>query len=813
MEPIYILLLIVLAVLVIAPIVIASNTKSSIDNLLYRIDSIEYKIDELIRNNKKQVVSPVKQAEPPKEIIREYKSIEIIEPEPPVFTPPVFEIPKKEIIPVVKNMFVEKKEMAYEQEEQYAPSFTPPESWWDKFNRNNPDLETFVGENLISKIGIAVLVLGIAFFVKFAIDKDWINEYARVGLGILAGGIVLVFAHRLHKKYKAFSSVLVAGAIAIFYFTITIAYQTYNIFNQPTAFAIMACIMAFSVFISLMYDRQELAVLSLIGGFAAPFMVSHGDGNYKVLFTYILILDLGMLFIAFKRNWKLVYLLSYIFTIVLYGGWYFNKVMDATNPPYFGALIFAAVFYFTFFIAGVINNIRTKQAFSASDLSMLLIFNFLFCGVGLNIFSNYHIELKGAFIVALAAFNFICSRILYKRFNADKSLVYLLIGLTLSYATLAAPIQLHGNHITLFWAAEAVVLMWLAKRSEIKIFRFSSVIVHLLMLVSLVMDWQNIYLGNNTEALAIILNKGFITSLFCISSLLSLIYLLRNEDSEFMYLDFTFNSKIYRNTLITFTLIAAYISGILELNFQLTGHLINAVLINISLACYHLVFSAFIIFTALRRTSEKSKFFAFLLGIINMVLYLFTINDLPFEQLRNGIPVASGFIIHYLSLTAFIYSSFLLLNFVIKTDTYNSRMKRFAWWILAFFAVFIASSELMLHVLSFSSLGNIDMTEGAYQFPPNYFNIQTQVIKTGYPILWGIVAFVFLFIGMRKQQKELRILSLVLLTITLVKLFAYDMNQASEGGKIIAFILLGILLLVMSFMYQKIKAIILDDEK
>ena len=88
-------------------------------------------------------------------------------------------------------------------------------------------------------------------------------------------------AHRLKKNYKAFSSVFVAGAISIFYFTIGIAFHDYHLFNQATAFIIMVIITIFSAFVSVSYDRKELAVLSLIGGFAVPFMVSTGEEAIK----------------------------------------------------------------------------------------------------------------------------------------------------------------------------------------------------------------------------------------------------------------------------------------------------------------------------------------------------------------------------------------------------------------------------------------------------------------------------------------------------------------------------------------------------
>jgi hypothetical protein len=812
MDEIVVLVIILVGAFFLTPIIIASRTRTRIDSLSDQIYSLENKLDELIRNKHPIVKEEIKSTPETTQVVdlpdygisNTYHEI----PDPITIISEVpLDLPLEEIPEEINE---EIPEPTYHEntvpEQEYGPSL------WQKLNPGNLDLETFIGKNLISKIGIAVLVLGIAFFVKYAIDKDWINEYTRVGIGIMAGAVVLVFAHRLRLQFKAFSSVLVAGAIAIFYFTITIGFQEYQIFSQSVAFVIMIIITGFSVYISLLYDRQELAILSLIGGFAAPFMVSTGEGNYKVLFTYILTLDLGMLVIAFVRRWKLLYVLSYIFTIILYGGWYFSKVNTEQGLPYFGALFFATAFYFTFFLAGIISNIKARKPFEAVDLSMLLIFNFLYCGLGLKIFSAYHSELKGLFIIVLASVNFISAWILFKRFKADKSLLYLLIGLTLSYATLAAPIQLHGNYITLFWAAEAVVLMWLAQRSEFKIFRFTSVIVHILMLVSLVMDWQQIYSNIQIEGLPILVNKGFITSIVCLVSLASVIFLLQNEEGKFVYLDFNFNSQVYRITLINFSILIAYLTGILELNYQLKFYNIEEVLLKMWLFSYHLVFSALIVSFVLKLNSEISRVFVIILSVVNMILYLFIINDLSFEKLRVDMTFYSGFITHYISVIAFIYGTYTVLKYLIKNYADNL-LGKYAWWILSFFLVFIASSELMLHVQALYPIRESVINGDVSKIANDYGKTQIQVIKVGYPILWGLLAFILLFAGMRMPQKDLRIISLALLFITLLKLFVYDIKNVSEAGKIIAFILLGVLLLIMSFMYQKIKAIILDDEK
>jgi hypothetical protein len=150
-------------------------------------------------------------------------------------------------------------------------------------------------------------------------------------------------------------------------------------------------------------------------------------------------------------------------------------------------------------------------------------------------------------------------------------------------------------------------------------------------------------------------------------------------------------------------------------------------------------------------------------------------------------------------------------------------------WIVAFFIIYITSSEVMLHGLVFmnSSVTPHDIqTSSAYTsyksdlpylrnfIAEDYIGLaKTKIIKTGFPVLWGILAFVFLIIGIKKQQKSLRIIALTLLGLTILKLFLYDISNISETGKIISFILLGILILIISFVYQKIKVLVIDENK
>jgi len=129
-------------------------------------------------------------------------------------------------------------------------------------------------------------------------------------------------------------------------------------------------------------------------------------------------------------------------------------------------------------------------------------------------------------------------------------------------------------------------------------------------------------------------------------------------------------------------------------------------------------------------------------------------------------------------------------------DTYNAYS-----WFYVFALLFIASAELDHTVVLIAGADSQSLA-----------HILSQNHKIGYPILWGLTSFLLIYIGFRIKKKHLRIMSLTLFLITLIKLFAWDIRGISEGGMIAAFISLSILLLIVSFMYQRLKKLLLTDE-
>lgn len=695
------------------------------------------------------------------------------------------------------------------------PVKEPQLSWWDKFKQQNPDMEKFIGENLLSKIAITILVLGIAFFVKYAIDQNWINETARVGIGILSGGIVMGFAHRLRKNFKAFSSVLVAGAIAIFYFTIAIGFHQYHLFSQTVGFVIMTVITAFSVLVSVAYNRVELAALAITGGFAVPFMLSTGQGNYKVLFTYILILDVGMLVLAYLKKWNLINILAYAFTVILYSAWLLTKVIDSPLPTYKGAFAFGTIFYLVFVLMNVVNNIKERRQFSYVELIILISNTFIFYGAGMLVLKDWMPHYKGIYTVAMGSVNFILGIALYKFFKADKRLVYLLIGLTLTFATLAAPVQLKGNYITLFWGAEVALLIWLSQRSQIRSFKLASIIVAVLMFFSLVMDFVQIYgaWSYDENPLSPCLNKGFITGIASALFLFIGAFFLSKEEED-LEAKIKIDPKVYGNILKIGAIFFTYITGFLEVHYQSDRTIVSSNSIVSISACYHVVFTTLLSIILLKRYSTSNSILAFVLLCINFLYYSVVFSIAPYhemiERCENDSAGYIGYVVHFFAFVALLAHLVFVVTTAIKHDNFVVKAKSVLLWIFGAFTLLVLSNEVILDTLMLKL--HDFRREDYFLVQDVYDHLHVQVIKTALPILWGIIAFVFLSIGIRKQLKQLRIMSLVLLAITLLKLFIYDIKDVSPAGKIIAFIILGVVLLIMSFMYQKIKAIILSEE-
>lgn len=410
---------------------------------------------------------------------------------------------------------------------------------WNRDNSQNSNsasgwnLEKFIGENLINKIGIVITIIGVAIGVKYSIDHDLISPVTRIVLGYLSGLALLGVGIRLKAKYENYSAVLVSGSLAVVYYITYAAYAFYALFPQLIAFACMVLITGSAVYAALKYNQQVIALIGSVGAYAIPFLLSNEQGNPAVLFSYIAIINIGILIVSIKRNWDPLYYTSFAITWLIYFSWYGSKYQS--DIDFKMALFFLSIFFAIFYLTFLLYNVRKDKQFVQLDIILILTNSALFYGLGYAILKGDLVGEKslGLFTLLNALIHFSVSLFVYYRKIKDKNLLYLLTGLALIYVTIAVPVQLDGNWVTLFWAGEIALLFWIGRSQKAPVYEVMSYPLIVLTFFSLIHNWSVGYSyfnkGNLDTSMPSVFNIYFLTSAVVVFSLGFINYLHRNK--------------------------------------------------------------------------------------------------------------------------------------------------------------------------------------------------------------------------------------------------------------------------------------------
>ena len=317
-------------------------------------------------------------------------------------------------------------------------------------------LENFIGLRIINLVGIIVLLIGISIGVKYAIDQNLITPLARIILAYAASAALLILSFILKKNYEGFSAVLFSGAMASAYFTTYGAFTYYDLFPQTFCFIIMAVITIYTAMRSLEYNRQEIAVTGMVGAYAIPLLISSNHENYVLLFSYILVMNAGILFISFKRSWKVLNLLALIITWSFFNGWLFIKYTDADKLY---ALVFMSVYYILFLLSAFAFIITKKIRLSSRQLLHILINNFALFISLLTIFKAASSNANAAAVSGFCAILFLAFAIAGNSFfHAEKMLNRMHYTEALILIVLFISIQWAGITITMLWTLTAIIV-------------------------------------------------------------------------------------------------------------------------------------------------------------------------------------------------------------------------------------------------------------------------------------------------------------------------------------------------------------------
>ena len=341
-----------------------------------------------------------------------------------------------------------------------------------------------LGGNTIVRAGVLVLFVGLAFLAKFAADNALLPPELRLA-AIGAFGIALfVLGLRLRGRQPdklAYALTLQGAGVAVLYLTVFAAFRLYQFLPAGAAFGVLALVCAFSTAIALLQNAMPMAFIGFAGAFAAPILVSTGQGSHVGLFGYYLVLDLAIVAVAWLRAWRPLNLLGFFATFGVATAWgalkYQPEHFTSTEP-------FLIAFFLVYLVASLLyamrHSLAPKQAVDAT-----LVFGTPLVAFGLQAALVKDMEYATAFSsLALGALYLGLGWWAVKRQGSNQAvgqwLAECFAVLGLGFVTLAVPLALDARWTSAVWAAEGAAVYWMGQRQGRWLARLAGLVLQVL---------------------------------------------------------------------------------------------------------------------------------------------------------------------------------------------------------------------------------------------------------------------------------------------------------------------------------------------
>ena len=665
------------------------------------------------------------------------------------------------------------------EEEQEEPAMAmEEEEEIEEYATSETNFEKYIGENLFGKIGILIFIIGIGFFVKYAIDQNWINETARTLMGYAVGAGMLVLAERLHKRYHTFSSLLAGGAFGIYYLITAIAFHYYGLFSHTMAFVILCVTTIFMSAVSVLYDRKELAVTALVGGFIAPFIISTDSSSIISLQIYITILNIGMFCLAMYKKWAILPMVSFGFTyIILWGTTALGSFSDSEAVTTYPTLFAFATLFYVIFLLPVVFILRTQYGENTrlGLLGIITANSFMYLIYGDFLLQHFEASSDTTAYLAffIAAVNLAIHLYLRFRVEGQDTLRNLMLGIAVTFASMGVPILFSAANVLMVWAAESVLLLWLFTKEKNRIYELASAVLLLLTLGALAYyRTTDAFIHDTGDSL-------FFNGAFFVTTFVSIAYYV-------VAVIMQFNKELFSDTkrLIAYTPC-------------------NAIAYALGFSILFLAFRDNFHFHLEQPISEYASLLTANIMLLGGALILRKRFEISENKLAYEISLYLAGILFAMTVWNYTDPEGLLLRWLMAlvTIAYMAYCMRGQ--------LLVTSNQRNLHI-EYSIISTLMWLTLTRLLLITFNEVN---FSTAFSLSLGIAAFILMCIGMRYHSKEIRIVSLAEFGIVIGKLILNDVWTMPALGKIIVFISLGALLLILSFLYQKLKDALFNEKE
>ncbi|MGQ9425608.1 DUF2339 domain-containing protein [Gilvimarinus sp. F26214L] len=320
----------------------------------------------------------------------------------------------------------------------------------------------FTEGNPIVRAGIVVLFFGLSFLVKYASRRVVFPLELRLSLVAAVSMALVVIGWRTRNRQNGYGLVLQGGGIAALYLTVFAATKVFPLLSSTLAFALMFIIVLVGAALAILQNAQVLALTATAGGFLAPILTSDGSGNHVALFTFYLLLNVGVLTIAWFKAWRMLNWVGFVFTFVISSIW---GVLSYEPHLYYSTQPFLLAFFALYLTVAVLFSLRQPPKLTGL-VDGSLVFGLPIAGFGLQAALLQHTEYGLAISAIVLATTYMgLARWLWARHcESHRLMTESFLALGAGFATLAIPLALDAAWTSATWALEAAGLVWVGAR-------------------------------------------------------------------------------------------------------------------------------------------------------------------------------------------------------------------------------------------------------------------------------------------------------------------------------------------------------------
>ena len=627
--------------------------------------------------------------------------------------------------------------------------------------KNN--LEAFIGKNLINKLGVLLIIIGVIAASQFTFLK--LTDELKGICIFLLGGLMLVAGEFLNrKKANVFSLGITAGGVAVLYVAAATGYFYLKILGDYPAIAVIVLITAVAFILSIRYNASVITAFALIGGYLPLLSIS---GNLTMIYgamVYFLILNLFALFISFNKKWTVCSFIGLFLNIA--GTCYivFLRTGQINKPIAIGYIVLTFLVYS---LIPIISTCKTTRKFKYSDIILLAINTFFSAIIMYVSFDVFNFDKYNGLLAIIFAVTYLgLGRFIETKFKNEKNATALFYLTGFAFSVLIIPFQFGKEWLSLGWLVEGVALSVYGILAKEKVFRRAGHFINVLCLAAFLFFDVLIYQDSLFFYKYMALTLGSIVILTA--------YIMKKR-----------RVSIYKSAVIVnLWFYMLYVVNKIDTPEFLTNFLMLIFTYLLAYAC-----------TRIKRLADYgTRVISIVLSVFSIIfaIYVNGISDYGIFRYTGLQPKTSLMVFGIITLVLSNIVALLALRGVLKTFIVDKRFS-IEWYPLmlsAFFVFLLTQNLVVQYDLGFSSI----------------------ILS----MIYAVTSVLWIIFGFAKRYAYLRRFGLALSLLSVVKLFLIDLHSLEKGGQIASYFALGISMLAISFIYQyfskKIEGSVVSDD-